>query len=449
MAADTVAAALRDLLTTTKDGDWGKDSPADGLAPYRVIRGTDFPSVRLGDTSAVPIRYLSDSTVHRRTLAAEDILLETAGGSPGRPTGRSLFINQRLLASLDLPATCASFARFLRVDPDKAEPQYVYWFLQNLYARGQMEEHQVQHTGVARFQYTKFAESQEIPLPPRDDQRAIAHILGTLDDKIELNRRMNETLEAMARALFKSWFVDFDPVRAKAEGRDPNLPKPLADLFPARLVDSELGEIPEGWSIKPIGALADVVGGTTPSTKEQSYWEGGKHAWATPKDLSGLSVPVLLDTERRITDAGLSQVGSGRLPKGTVLLSSRAPIGYLAVAELPVAINQGFIAMVAKAGTSNLFLLLWASVAHEDIVSRANGSTFLEISKANFRPIPVVMPSAQVMQAFERLARPLYERIVQCARESRALADVRDSLLPNLISGELRVTGMQWTVEEV
>ena len=233
---------------------------------------------------------------------------------------------------------------------------------------------------------------------PPIHQRAIAHILGTLDDKIELNRRMNETLEAMARALFKSWFVDFDPVRAKAEGRDPGLPKPLADLFPDSFEDSELGEIPKGWEIKSIGDLADVAGGTTPSTKEPAYWEGGTHAWATPKDLSGLSVPVLLDTERRITDAGLSQIGSGLLPKGTVLLSSRAPIGYLAVAEIPVAINQGFIAMTPKTGTSNIFLLLWASVAHEEIVSRANGSTFLEISKANFRPIPVVTPSAGAMR---------------------------------------------------
>jgi type I restriction enzyme S subunit len=132
-------------------------------------------------------------------------------------------------------------------------------------------------------------------------------------------------------------------------------------------------------------------------------------------------------------------VGSGLLPKGTVLLSSRAPIGYLAVTELPVAINQGFIAMVAKADTSNLFLLLWASVAHEDIVSRANGSTFLEISKANFRPIPVVAPPAQVMLAFEKQARPLYQRIFASARESQSLAALRDSLLPRLISGELRM----------
>lgn len=281
--------------------------------------------------------------------------------------------------------------------------------------------------------------------PPLPEQRAIAHILGTLDDKIELNRRMNETLEALARALFMSWFVDFDPVRAKMEGRWhkgeslPGLPAHLYDLFPDSFEDSELGEIPRGWEIKSIGDLADVVGGTTPSTKERSYWEGGRHAWATPKDLSGLSVPVLLDTERRITDAGLSQIGSGLLPKGTVLLSSRAPIGYLAVAEISVAINQGFIAMIPKAGTSNLFLLLWASVAHEEIISRANGSTFLEISKANFRPITVVVPSAPVMTAFDQLARPPYERIVECVRESRTLAALRDALLPRLMSGEVRV----------
>jgi type I restriction enzyme, S subunit len=202
-----------------------------------------------------------------------------------------------------------------------------------------MEEHQVQHTGVSGFQYTKFAETQRIPLPPLPEQRAIAHILGTLDDKIELNRRMSEILEAMARALFTSWFVDFDPVRAKAEGRDTGLPAHIADLFPDSFEGSELGEVPRGWSGKTVNDLTDVVGSSTPSTKDSEFWIGGTHAWVTPKDLSGLPIPVLLDTERRITDAGLSQIGSGLLPKGTVLLSSRAPIGYLAITEIPVAIR--------------------------------------------------------------------------------------------------------------
>jgi len=281
--------------------------------------------------------------------------------------------------------------------------------------------------------------SLDVQLPPEPEQRAIAHILGTLDDKIELNRRMSETLEAIARALFKSWFVDFDPVRAKAEGRDPGLRKPLADLFPSRFVDSELGEIPEGWAVRPIGELADVVGGSTPRTERPEYWDGGTHHWVTPKDLSELSMPVLLDTERKITDAGLAQISSGLLPRGTVLLSSRAPIGYLAIAEVPVAVNQGFIAMKPRQGTSNLFLMRWARAAHDEIVSYANGSTFLEISKANFRPIRTVVPSRTVMETFDRLSQPLYRKVVEHERESRSLAALRDALLPKLISGEIRV----------
>ncbi|GAO76126.1 restriction endonuclease subunit S [Meiothermus ruber] len=286
------------------------------------------------------------------------------------------------------------------------------------------------------------------------EQRAIAHILGTLDDKIELNRRMSETLEAMARALFKSWFVDFDPVRAKMEGRWqrgqslPGLPAHLYDLFPDRLVDSELGEIPEGWGVKSIGDLAEVVGGSTPKTECAEFWDGGTHHWVTPKDLSGLSMPVLLDTERKITDAGLAQISSGLLPRGTVLLSSRAPIGYLAIAEVPVAVNQGFIAMKPRQGVSNLFLLRWARAAHDEILSHANGSTFLEISKASFRPIRVVTPPTPIMDAFDQFSRPMYGKVVENALESRTLAALRDALLPKLISGEIRVKDAERFLQE-
>ncbi|HWO56405.1 MAG TPA: restriction endonuclease subunit S [bacterium] len=292
------------------------------------------------------------------------------------------------------------------------------------------------------------ARTLEVAYPPLIEQRAIAHILGTLDDKIELNRRMSETLEAMARALFKSWFVDFDPVRAKTEGRDPGLPRHIADLFPGSFVDSELGEIPKGWEVRSIGELAEIVGGSTPKTERAEYWEDGTHHWVTPKDLSGLPLPVLLDTERKITDAGLTQISSGLLPKGTVLLSSRAPIGYLAIAEVPVAVNQGFIAMKPRPGTSNLFLLRWASVSHDEIVSHANGSTFLEISKSNFRPIRIVAPTAPIMHVFDRLSRPLYLKVVEHEHESRTLAALRDALLPKLISGEIRLKDAERFITE-
>jgi type I restriction enzyme S subunit len=181
----------------------------------------------------------------------------------------------------------------------------------------------------------------------------VVGILGSLDDKIELNRRMNETLEEMARALFKSWFVDFDPVRAKMAGHQPaGMDDETAALFPDSFEDSPLGEIPKGWSVTPIGEAVRAVGGGTPSTKELSFWEGGMHCWATPKDLSKLRGPVLLDTERKVTDAGLAKISSGLLPVGTVLLSSRAPVGYLAIAQVPVTVNQGFIAMICDGGSA-------------------------------------------------------------------------------------------------
>ena len=285
----------------------------------------------------------------------------------------------------------------------------------------------------------------ELDVPPKHEQLAISRILGTLDDKIELNRRQNETLEAMARALFKAWFVDFEPVRAKLEGRWqrgqslPGLPAHLYNLFPDRLVESELGEVPEGWRHSTIGAEVSVCGGSTPSTKEANFWEGGYHCWATPKDLSPLKFPVLLNTDRKITDAGLAKISSGLLPVGTVLLSSRAPIGYLAIAEVPTAINQGFIAMKCDGVLPNVFVLLWCRESMDAIVGNANGSTFQEISKTNFRPIPVVVPSEPVLTRFRKSTDSLYRQMVENERESRSLTQLRDSLLPKLISGELRV----------
>ena len=208
----------------------------------------------------------------------------------------------------------------VRVDPNKIDPVFLSYFFGTKSFREHINSIAVGATMPSLN--TQLLSDVIVPHPTRPEQRAIAHILGTLDDKIELNRRMNETLEAMARALFKSWFVDFDPVRAKMEGRDPGLPKHIADLFPDRFGDSELGEIPEGWEVSTIGQEVDVVGGSTPSTKDPSFWNGAIN-WATPKDLSSLASPVLVETSRRISVKGLGKISSGLLPRGTVLLSSR------------------------------------------------------------------------------------------------------------------------------
>lgn len=182
--------------------------------------------------------------------------------------------------------------------------------------------------------------------------------------------------------------------------------------------------------------MVTVVGGSTPSTKESEYWQGGIHCWATPKDLSALSTPVLLDTKRRITDAGLERISSGLLPVGTLLLSARAPIGYLAINEVPTAINQGFIAMYPTKTVSNLFMLHWCKMFHNEIINYANGSTFLEINKNNFRLIKAIIPDQKIMTIFDNHIRPFYERIVSNERETMILTGKRDTLLPKLVSGE-------------
>ena len=302
-----------------------------------------------------------------------------------------------------------------------------------------------------------------VPVPPLPEQRTIAHILGTLDDKIELNRRMNETLEAMAQALFKSWFVDFDPVvvnaikagnpipekfakRAAHYRQNPDalrFPEHIPRLFPDHFVDSELGPIPEGWEVKPIGGVVKCVGGGTPSTKKREYWEGGTNPFLTPKDMAALNAPIVLHTERHITDAGVEQISSGKLPVGTVILSSRAPIGYMAISKVPLSINQGIIAMVCEGAIPNYYIYFWAKVNMGIIKGKAGGTTFPEISKKAFRTIPMIVPPSDPLKEFERNANSYFELIAGTLEEAKILTTIRDTLLPKLVSGELRVPDVE------
>ena len=244
----------------------------------------------------------------------------------------------------DVPALLNQNMWLVRAIPGKIDPVFLHYCFREL-----SKIPLAWVSGSARgFLRRDDVRNLTFSLPPITEQRALGELLQSLDDKIELNRRMNETLEAMARAIFKDWFVDFGPTRAKIamRGEDPQnegvarapyLAPDIWSLFPDHLDD--IGK-PEGWTTSTIGQEVEVLGGSTPSTKEPTFW-GGDIFWATPKDLSSLSTPVLLSTERQITEAGLSQIGSGLLPAGTVLLSSRAPIGYVAIAQIPVAVNQG------------------------------------------------------------------------------------------------------------
>jgi type I restriction enzyme S subunit len=287
---------------------------------------------------------------------------------------------------------------------------------------------------------TDILKNHEVKIPSLSMQSQIADTLNTLDDRITLLRETNKTLGAITQAIFKSWFIDFDPVRAKMEGRAPaGLDEETAALFSDELVESELGLVPKGWDVKTVGEAVETVGGATPDTKNQDYWEPAEHHWTSPKDLSGLSDPVLLSTERRISSSGLSKIGSGLLPVGTLLMSSRAPIGYLAIADMPVAINQGYIAIPPGGQLSPLYMLRWCQANMEGIKGRANGSTFMEISKKAFRPIPILLPNPKLLDVFEETCGTLFDRLLLNSKQAQTLCEIRDSLLPRLISGKLQV----------
>jgi type I restriction enzyme S subunit len=273
-------------------------------------------------------------------------------------------------------------------------------------------------------------------LPPIDSQRAIAHILGTLDGKIELNRRMNETLDAMARALFKSWFVDFDPVRAKAEGRDPGLPKPLADLFPARLVASALGKIPEGWTVMPLPKAIEV-------NPARSLKKG---------DVAPYLDMANMPTRGHAPDEVVARpFGSGmRFVNGDTLVARITPClenGKIAYVEF---LEEG---QVGWGSTEYIVLRPKPPLPEEFAYCLARSDGFREFAiqsmtgSSGRQRVPadslshylLVAAPEPLAKRFASSVRPLFARAGAAARESRTLAALRDTLLPKLISGELRV----------
>jgi len=279
--------------------------------------------------------------------------------------------------------------------------------------------------------------SFSLRIPPVPEQRAIAHILGTLDDRIELNRRMSETLEAIARALFKSWFVDFDPVRAKAEGRDPGLPKPLADLFPARLVGSELGEVPKGWDV---GTLANVV---------ELLRDQMNPVDSPDTRFRHFSIPAFDDGQWPTEESGEAiKSQKSRVVPGVVLLSKLNPeIERVWLVDIE-SDEQGvcsteFLVLRPRppAGRAFTYCFTRSYLFRRGLEGLVTGTSksHQRAQATSLLALPAVRPSPAIAQAFERQADPLLARSLGCRRESRALAALRDALLPKLVSGELRL----------
>ena len=280
-----------------------------------------------------------------------------------------------------------------------------------------------------------------LPFPPISAQKAIAHILGTLDNKIELNQRMNETLEAMARTIFKSWFVDFDPVRAKAEGRDSGLPKPIANLFPDRLAESELGKIPKGWEVQPVrevtDALFDGPHATPPESPDGPVFLGIKNLTGTQIDLTDV---------RHIGENHWPRWTKRVMPEpGDIVFTYEATLGFFALIPPSLRCCLGRrLALVRPTKSKPFRYFLFHSFVSTPfqrmLIERStHGSTVDRVPLLDFPNYVLVWPPVSLRNTFEHLAEAIWAAIHRNQAESRTLAAVRDTLLPKFMSGEINL----------
>ena len=316
----------------------------------------------------------------------------------------------------------------LRPDPKKCDSRFLLYSIQSREVQAEIKISEGTGSTVSNLRIP-LLEALPIPNPPLPIQRAIAHVLGTLDDLIELNRETNELLEEMARALFKSWFVDFDPVRAKLEGRPPaGMDAATAALFPDHFQDSELGQIPKGWEVVMVKDAFNLTMGQSPPG--ESYNESGD---GLPFYQGCTDFGFRFPTRRKFCTAPT------RLAKlGDTLVSVRAPVGDLNMADEECCIGRGVAAVRHKSGATSFTYHSMANFSPEFSVFEGEGTVFGSINKQSFESLRCVSPPSEVVFAYEEIAGKIDDLIGSNLHESRDLATLRDTLLPKLLSGEVK-----------
>ena len=404
--------------------------------PVQLQRGTEYPFV---DMAAVNpgIRWAYAESQRKHSGGGSrfrdgDTLM--ARITPCLENGK--IARYRALAEMAAAHGSTEFI-VIRGRPDVTDDEFAYYLTQSPAVRDYAVSQMTGTSGRQRVP-TAALDHIDVALPPLPEQRRIAHILGTLGDKIELNRWINQTLEEMARAIFQDWFVDFGPVRAKLEGREPYLPPELWDLFPDRLVDSGLGEIPERWAVKALGEVVEILSGGTPKTSVAEYWDGDI-PWYTAKDAPDLSDIFVVNSERSITQAGVDNSSTKILPTGTTIITARGTVGRLACLGIPMAMNQTCYGIRGASGYPDYFTYWNVRNTVSDLQARTHGTIFDTITRQTFKIAETVLAPPDVPQAFEKMVSPLMQRALENLNQSRALAAQRDALLPKLVSGELQV----------
>lgn len=314
-----------------------------------------------------------------------------------------------------IPLTTNQACCNLIIDETKAYYEFVYYQLVTLYEKMVS----LKNGGAQPNLNAAIIKSMEIKLPPLKTQRYIADILSSYDNLIENNQRQIKLLEEAAQRLYKEWFVDL--------------------RFPGHENTKIVDGVPEGWRVASIADICDTVGGGTPSTKIQSYYEKGDILWVTPTDITRNFSLALLDTEKKITPEGLKNSSAKMLPAETILMTSRASVGFFGMCKYEVCTNQGFISCIPKRENLQMYLLFNLKSRVEEIRQKAGGSTYLEISKTVFRELKIILPKDEVLAEYQKNVHDIFDEIYCRTEMIKSLVDMRNRLLPKLMSGEVEV----------
>ncbi len=445
MAAKWIECTLADACSSI---EYGLTASAMELcAGPRFLRITDIVSGHI-NWDTVPYVAADDATAAKYRLHDGDIVLARTGAS----TGSSAYVKH------PPPAVFASYLVRLQTKP-QFDPRFVSYYLRSenfwRFIRGVLGDKSAQPNASA-------STMTKAPLrAPRDreEQRAIAHVLGTLDDKIELNRRMNETLEAMARALFKSLFVDFEPVRAKAEGRHPALPKSLANLFPDHFCQSALGDIPTGWRVgkledvlaeletggRPKGGVSGYAAGV-PSIGAESIVGLGRFDFSKTKYVPHEYFHAMTKGRVRSGDVLLYKDGGrpGEFEPHVTLFGDGFPFEVCAINEHVYRLRA-----IEEVGQNYLFFWLSSDLIMDEMRNKGTGVAIPGLNSTQVKSLTTLLPPGEVAHSFNTLAEPWIARLLAACNQSRTLAALRDALLPKLITGELRVKDAERLTAEV
>lgn len=388
-----------------------------------VIMPTNIQNGRLEEDGIARISEVMADQLKRHRVRHGDIIFSRRG-----EVDKCAVVTEREVGWL-----CGTGCLLARVDPKLADPRYIGYHINLPETRAWLQQNAV---GLVMPNLnTGILERIPIHAPDRQEQETIADLLASFDTKMDINRKMAATLEEMARALFKSWFVDFDPVHAKVEGRDTDLPADIAALFPDCFDDEGL---PAGWAYEPLLNFAELISGGTPKTGNAAYWNG-EIPWASAKDVSQCGQIFLQKTERTITERGLHESSTKIVPaNSTVVVARGATTGRSCLFGIHMAMNQTCYALKSREGFDFWFNLCFTNEI-DRIVASAHGSAFDTITTITLQNATIISANVSIRSAFERQVSPLYKRILAATNETAQLQELRDNLLPRLLSGALRV----------